>query len=99
MQEAGKRTHEAITYIGFRAHATSVGLLQLTKEFRRAGVLDDNAISRIKIVVCNDLSLSYRPSILKSDFEAMIHRGLDQLFSCEASPGGNQERSSSASTR
>jgi hypothetical protein len=36
-----KRVHDSIGLLGLRAQATAVGLLQLSAELRRAGVLDD----------------------------------------------------------
>jgi hypothetical protein len=99
MQEKEQRTHEAITYVGLRAHATVVGLLQLTKELHRAAVLDDDAVSRIKMAICDDLSLSRPPWKSKSDYETTISHRLDQLFSFDASPGENKERSSGANRR
>lgn len=40
----GKKLHDAIGFVGLRAHATAVGLIQLTAELVNAGVLDNMAL-------------------------------------------------------
>jgi hypothetical protein len=75
------RVHEAIGFVGLRAHATAVGLLQLSAELVRAGVIDEAAITRIKDAIARDISLSRPRSASKEEYEATVRRRLDALFS------------------
>jgi hypothetical protein len=49
--------HSELNLLGFRSRAAVVGLLQLTKELRQAGLLDDAAISRVRDAVVDELAL------------------------------------------
>ena len=84
-----KRLHDSIGLVGLRAHATAVGLLQLSSELRRAGVLDDDAITRVKEAIIKDLSLSRPPNRSKQDFEDATRRRLDALFAGEETLSGS----------
>ena len=59
----GKEAHDLIGFVGLRAHATAVGLEQLSIELVRAGLLEEEAITRIKDAIFDDVALS-RPSSL-----------------------------------
>jgi hypothetical protein len=74
------RVHEAIGFVGLRAHATAVGLLQLSAELVRAGVIDEAAITRIKEAIARDIALSRPRSASKAEYEATVRRRLDALF-------------------
>ncbi len=75
-----KRLHEEIGFVGLRAQATAVGLLQLSIELRRVGVLNDDAIERVKNAIADDLMLS-RPSYMtRAEHEASVRQRLDRLF-------------------
>ncbi len=76
----GKKLHDTVGFLGLRAQATAVGLLQVTTELIRAGVLDDAAVSRIKEAIFDDLALSAPRSMSRTAYEAMLHRRLDDLF-------------------
>lgn len=75
-----KRLHDSVGLIGLRAQATAVGLLQLVAELRRAGVLDDGAVARIKDAIAKDLALGRPNHTPKEEYEASIRRRLDELF-------------------
>jgi len=75
-----RRVHEAIGFVGLRAHATAVGLLQLCAELVRAGVIDDMAITRIKEAIARDISLSRPRSASREEYEASVRHRLDALF-------------------
>ncbi|HZZ30435.1 MAG TPA: hypothetical protein VFE10_00455 [Phenylobacterium sp.] len=77
-----RRIHDSIGIAGLRAHATAVGLLQLSLELVRAGVLDANAIGRIKDAITHELVLQRPRSAPKLEFEQSIRSRLDSLF-CE----------------
>ena len=78
-----RRLHETINFVGLRAHATAVGLLQLTSELVRAGVLDDAALSRIKDAIGRELALSRPSRVSAADFDRSTRARLDLLFSGE----------------
>ena len=78
-QEA-KRQHETLAFVGLRAHATAVGLLQLCHELARVGVLDDAAIARIKDAIASDICLSRPGTMSKEAFSHSTRRRLDALF-------------------
>jgi hypothetical protein len=79
----GKKLHDAIGFVGLRAHATAVGLIQLTSELAAAGVLDQAAVGRIKVKIAQDLALNMPPHAIKEDFEEQTRQRLDRLFSGE----------------
>jgi hypothetical protein len=75
-----RRIHDSIGIAGLRAHATAVGLLQLSMELVRAGVLDAAAIGRIKDAITRELVLQRPRSAPKLEFERSIRHRLDSLF-------------------
>ena len=77
------KLHQAIDFVGLRAHATAVGLLQLSRELVKAGVLDDAAIDRVKDAIGKDLALSRPKKIPREEFERTTRLRLDRLFSGE----------------
>lgn len=89
-----KRQHETLAFVGLRAHATAVGLLQLCHELARVGVLDDAAIARIKDAIASDICLSRPGKISREAFDQSTRRRLDALFagSEKVSTGESGER-------
>lgn len=81
----GKQVHDLVSFVGLRAHATAVGLIQLSAELVRAGVLEEATIDRIKTAIANDLALSRPGSISKEEFSRTTRLRLDRLFSGEES--------------
>lgn len=87
-----KRLHDEIGFVGLRAQATAVGLLQLSIELRRIGVLDDEAIERVKNAIADDLMLSRPSHMTRAEHEASVRQRLDRLFSgSEALSGAKAE--------
>jgi hypothetical protein len=85
-KEKALRLHECLDYIGLRAQATSVGLLQLCSELVAVGVLDDAAVQRIKGAIHRDITVSRsRRQYGQADFDALLRKRLDDLF---PKPGG-----------
>lgn len=78
-----KKLHDTIGFVGLRAQATAVGLLQLAAELKRAGVLDDEAIDRIKDAIAREISLSRPRSPHNEQFDANLRGRLDRLFAGE----------------
>jgi len=75
-----KRLHQSADLIGLRAHATAIGLIQLTAELLEAKVLDALAVGRIKDAIARDLLLSPPSGVNKAEFESWIRGRLDDLF-------------------
>jgi hypothetical protein len=86
-ERAEKRLHDTIDLLGFRAQATTVGLLTLARELVRAGVLDEAALSRIKDAIQRELCLSRPAAASREEFEAVVRRRLDALFAGEDAVG------------
>ncbi|WP_010185867.1 hypothetical protein [Sphingomonas sp. PAMC 26605] len=78
---AGKEVHDLINFVGLRAQATAVGLIQLTTELVQAGVLQDDAVTRIKAAIADELELSRPSTVSKAEFDRTTRRRLDRLFS------------------
>lgn len=87
-----RKLRETIDLLGLRAQATVAGLVQLSTELVRAGVIDDAALGRIKNSIIGDLMLSRPPAVERREYEASIRRRLDALFAGEASAGPNLPR-------
>ena len=71
---AGKEVHDLINFVGLRAQATAVGLIQLTAELAKAGVLQEDAVTRIKSAIADELELS-RPSTVSTSAGREATRG------------------------
>lgn len=82
-----KRLHDAIDLVGMRAQATTVGLIQLSIELRRAGVLDDDAVGRIKEAIAKEICLGAPKSVPQENFRENLHKRLDRLFAGEEAVG------------
>jgi hypothetical protein len=82
-----KRLHDAIDLVGMRAQATTVGLIQLSIELKRAGVLDDSAVGRIKDAIAKEICLNRPKSIPAEHFRETLAKRLDRLFAGESLVG------------
>ena len=82
-----KHLHDSIELVGMRAQATTVGLIQLSIELRRAGVLDEAAIGRIKDTIANEISLNRPKSIPPERFQEHLRERLNRLFAGEEEVG------------
>lgn len=76
----GKKLHEEIGFVGLRAQATAVGLLRLTIELRRVGVLDEAALERVKDAIADDLALSPPYRVTREQHRHTVKGRLDRLF-------------------
>ena len=79
-KEKARRLHDDLEFIGLRAQATSVGLIQLCAELMRVGVLDDSAIQRIKEAVQSDISISNPRVHGRGEFQETLRKRLDSIF-------------------
>ena len=85
-KEQAIRLHECLDYIGMRAQATSVGLLQLCAELVAARVLDDAAVERIKNAIQHDITVSRPRKHGQADFEHLLRKRLDAVFPSACDP-------------
>lgn len=75
-----KKLHWELTNVGLRAQATAVGLIQLCVELRRANVLDEAAIERIKDAIADEVSVAAPRTTASKSFRQDIKGRLDMLF-------------------
>jgi len=78
--EQARELHQTLEFIGLRAHATTVGLLQLSAELVRAGLLDDAAIERIKDAIHREITVARPRSYNRAEFAETLRQRLDALF-------------------
>jgi hypothetical protein len=79
-REQALRVHEDLAFVGLRAQATLVGLVQLCTELLHAGVIDDDAVGRIKKAIRGDISVSRTRVRSRDAFERQLMERLDSIF-------------------
>ena len=72
--------HQAIDFIGMRAQATAAGLVQLSIELRRSGVIDERALDRVKDAIAEEITHNRPRSAIKKVYQADIRGRLDRIF-------------------
>jgi len=82
-----KRLHFDLTNVGLRAQATAVGLVQLCHELKRANVLDEPAIERIKDAIADEVSVTAPRALASKGYRGEIRTRLDRLFDGEQQVG------------
>ncbi|WP_277969187.1 hypothetical protein [Sphingomonas echinoides] len=82
-----KKLHFDLTNVGLRAQATAVGLVQLCHELKRANVLDDTALDRIKDAIADEVSVTAPRSLAAKGYRGEIRGRLDRLFDGEQHVG------------
>jgi ABC-type uncharacterized transport system YnjBCD ATPase subunit len=75
-----KRLHFDLSNVGLRAQATASGLVQLCRELQQAGVLQDDALVRIKSAIADEIAFNAPRSIKGDDHRQHIGRRLDSIF-------------------
>jgi hypothetical protein len=75
-----RKLHHSLDFIGMRAHATAVGVVQLAIELRRAHVIDEAALGRIKDAIANDIALGRPRSATREAYQADLRGRLDRVF-------------------
>ncbi|RYF11046.1 MAG: hypothetical protein EOO77_20250 [Oxalobacteraceae bacterium] len=85
--EKQKRLHHDVTNVGLRAQATAVGLLQLCIELRDANVLSEDAITRIKNAIGDELIVGPNRRIASREQRSEIDDRLNRLFAGEQKIG------------
>ncbi len=86
-----KKLHYDLTNVGLRAQATAAGLVQLCVELRRADVLDDVALERIKTAIADEIVVCAARPVDKQDYRRDVKNRLDRLFSGEEKLGSGDE--------
>jgi hypothetical protein len=74
------RVHFALEFLGMRAQATAVGLVQLCLELRRAGVIDDAAVGRVKQSIAEEIAEHAPRTVMKQQYLKDIRGRLDRIF-------------------
>lgn len=77
------RVHHALQFLGMRAQATAMGLVQLCQELRRAGVLDQAAVDRVKDSIAEELAENAPRTAIKQQYLKDIRERLDRIFAGE----------------
>jgi hypothetical protein len=85
--EKQKKLHHDLTNVGLRAQATAVGLVQLCLELRRANVLDEPAIERVKEAIADEVSMAAPRQLVSRGYRHEIRARLDRLFAGEQEVG------------
>ena len=75
-----RRLHDSMRIVGLRATATAIGFFTLSAELVRAGVMDQEALARIKEAMVKELALDGPPGTSKAEYEQSIRHRLDGLF-------------------
>ena len=73
-----KKMHHDLTNVGLGAQATAAGLVQLCAELRRANVLEEAAIERIKDVIADVIAVGAPRGAHKIDYRRDIRGRLDR---------------------
>jgi hypothetical protein len=89
-KERAIKLHDCLDYIGLRAQATSVGLLQLCAELVAVGVLKEDAVDRIKDAIQHDITVSRPRKHGQADFEKLLRKRLDSVFPNACDPGADR---------
>ncbi len=86
-EDKQKKMHHDLMHVGLRAQATAVGLVQLCIELRRAQVVDEDAIQRIKKAIADEISLGAPRSYTRENYRREVLARLDRLFAGEQEVG------------
>lgn len=78
---AARERHRTLDFVGLRAHATAVGLIQLCEELLNAGILSADGLDRIKDAICSELAVGKRARVSdQREFDDMLRRRIDAVF-------------------
>ncbi|RZF65449.1 hypothetical protein EWE75_05645 [Sphingomonas populi] len=75
-----KRLHWELTNVELRAQATAVGLVQLCIELRRANVLGEPALERIKDAIADEVAVAAPRVTVPKNYRKDVRSRLDRLF-------------------
>ena len=74
------RVHLALEFLGMRAQATAMGLVQLCTELRRVGVIDQAALDRVKESIAEEIAEHAPRTVAKQQYLTDIRGRLDRIF-------------------
>ncbi|NIJ35744.1 hypothetical protein FHR22_000393 [Sphingopyxis panaciterrae] len=77
---AARERHRTLDFIGLRAHATTVGLIQLCEELLKAGILTPDGLERIKGAIKSELTVCNARVGNRTTFDDTLKRRLDAIF-------------------
>lgn len=77
---AARERHRTLDFIGLRAHATTVGLIQLCEELLNAGVLSPEGLERIKGAIRSELSVCNSRISNQPTFDDTMRKRIDAIF-------------------
>lgn len=72
--------HFALEFLGIRAQATAMGLVQLCSELRHAGVIDQAAVERVKESIAEEIAAHAPRTVAKQQYLSDIRGRLDRIF-------------------
>ena len=75
-----RERHRTLDFIGLRAHATTVGMIQLCEELLNAGVLKQDGLDRIKSAIISELTVSNVRISNQKSYDETIKRRIDAIF-------------------
>jgi hypothetical protein len=84
------RVHLALEFLGMRAQATAMGLVQLCTELRRAGVIDQAAVDRVKESIAEEIAEHAPRTVAKQQYLRDIRGRLDRIFAGDEPIGAGQ---------
>jgi len=70
----------ALDSIGMRQRGTAVGLLQLCKELLDAGVLEEDAVTRIREAIVEDVALNCPRTLPVAEYQCMVRERLNSIL-------------------
>lgn len=79
-QTEARELHRTLDFIGLRAHAATVGLIQLCEELMAAGIIDGAAIQRIKDAIHMEISVTRSRMSGHDSFDDTLRTRLDAIF-------------------
>jgi hypothetical protein len=92
-----KRLHWELTNVELRAQATAIGLVQLCIELRRANVLDNPALERIKDAIADQVAVSAPRATASKTYRTDVKSRLDRLFAGDEQVGSAEAMAFGAS--
>jgi len=85
--EQQKRLHWELTNVELRAQATAVGLVQLCIELRRANVIEQAALERIKDAIADEVAVAAPRVTASRNYRHDVRSRLDRLFAGDQEVG------------
>lgn len=79
-----RERHQTLDFIGLRAHATTVGLIQLCEELLVSGVLKPEGLERIKSAIRSELTVSNSRISNQANFAETLKQRIDAIFPKDA---------------